>query len=114
MRRLLHLGVVNSCLQAAARFERRVTLSHRPQPPALPHQRCGGDTLPDGGRHNRHDVSESRAGRPRGAAVLPGDHGGSPPQPLPQPERHWNFQRPVAVETLPHVLSEDAVKALNG
>lgn len=86
-------------------------LCHRPQPPALPHQRRGGDALPDGGHHNRHDVSESRAGRPRGAALLPGDRGGAPPQPLPQPEHHWNFQRPVAVETLPHVLSEGAVRA---
>lgn len=89
----------------------QVTLSHRPQPPALPHQRRGGDALPDGGCHNWHDVAESRAGCPGRGALLPRDCGGAPPQPPPQPEHHWNFQRLVAVETLPQTLSEDAVRA---
>lgn len=88
-----------------------LTLSPRPQPPALPHQRCGGDALPDGGGHNGHDVAESRAHRPGSGALLPGDRGGTPPRPLPQPQHHWNFQRLVAVETLPQILSEDAVRA---
>lgn len=88
-----------------------LTLSPRPQPPALPHQRCGGDALPDGGSHNGHDVAESRARRPGSGALLPGDRGGTPLQPLPQPQHHWNFQRLVAVETRPQILSEDAVMA---
>lgn len=102
---------VHRCCCRLLHVSNAVTLSRRPQPPALPHQRCGGDALPDGGCHHRHDVSESGAGRPRGAAVLPGDRGGTPPQPLSQPEHHWNFQRPVAVETLPDTLSQDAVRA---
>lgn len=110
MRWLRHLVVVNRCLQVCALSQCSVTLSDRPQPPTLPHQRCGGHALPDGGRHERHDVPESRVGRPGGAAVLPGDRGSAPPEPLPQPEYHWNFQRLVAVETWPQILSEDAVR----
>lgn len=77
--------------------------SHRPQPPALPRQRCGGDPLPDGGRVSRHGITEGVAYGPRSNAIPPGDHWGAGRQPRPQPGHHWRFQRPAAVEILPQL-----------
>lgn len=76
---------------------------HRPQPPALPRQCRGGDPLPDGGRDNRHDVTEGDAHGPRSRALLPGDRRGAGHQPRPQPGHHRHFQRPAAVEILPQL-----------
>lgn len=81
----------------------RLPSSLRPQPPALPRQRRGGDPLPDGGRDSRHDVAAGVARGPRSDAFLPGDHRGAGRQPRPQPGRHRHFQRPAAVETLPRL-----------
>lgn len=78
-------------------------MSRRPQPPALPRQRRGGDPLPDGGRDNRHDVTEGGAHGPRSGALLPGDHRGADHQPPPQPGHHRRFQRPAAVESPPQL-----------
>lgn len=78
---------------------------HRPQPPALPRQRRGGDPLPDGGRDSRHDVAAGVARGARSDALLPGDHRGAGRQPHPQPEHHRYFQRPATVETLPQLQS---------
>lgn len=43
------------------------------------------------------------ASEPRNDALLPGDHRGAGCQPRPQPGHHRHIQRPVAVETLPHL-----------
>lgn len=78
-------------------------LSRRPQPPALPRQRCGWDPLPDGGRDSWHDITAGDALDPRSAALLAGDYRGAGPQSRPQPGRHRHFQRAAAVETLPQL-----------
>lgn len=70
----------------------------RPQPPALPHQRGGGHTLPDGGRDHRHDVAPGALHGPGGDGLPPGDgrrHGPGPPA---QPGSHRRVQRAAAAE----------------
>lgn len=90
---------------------RPLCFTHRPQPPALPRQRRGGDPLPDGGRDSGHDVTEGVALGPRGDAFLPGDHRGAGRQPRPQPGHHRRFQRPTAVEALPQLQPTAHVNA---
>lgn len=75
----------------------------RPQPPALPRERGGGDPLPDGGCDSRHDVAEDMACGPRSGAFLNGDSGCTIHQSHPQPKYHWHFQCPAAVEALPQL-----------
>lgn len=82
----------------ASVLTRRPLPPRRPQSPALPRQRGGGDPLPDGGRDSGHGVTEGVAPVPRSGAVLPGHGGGLRHQPHPQPGHHRRLQRPAPVE----------------
>ncbi|XP_061633670.1 membrane progestin receptor delta isoform X7 [Phyllopteryx taeniolatus] len=68
----------------------------RPQPPAVPRERGGGDALPVGGGVERHDLPPGAA-RGHGGAALPARHGRRRgPRPGPQPGRRRPLRRAAA------------------
>lgn len=77
----------------------------RPQPPALPHQRCGGHTLPDGGGHRGHDLPTGLAHGPGDGTVFSWNHRRSARQSHPQLAHNRDLQWAVAMETLSQLCS---------